>query len=102
MLAGIARPERFKEGLLATGAQIVWSATRRDHHAWQAAEVIPLLEKAKAKGARAVVTTGKDAVKLSDFENLPLPLYRMDIDIDVLERETFEKLLNSVTLTDGV
>jgi tetraacyldisaccharide 4'-kinase len=96
MLAGIARPERFKEGLLATGAQIVWSATRRDHHAWQSAEVTQLLEKAKAKGARAVVTTGKDAVKLSDFENLPLPLYRMDIEVDVLEREAFEKLLNSV------
>jgi tetraacyldisaccharide 4'-kinase len=99
LLAGIARPARFREDLETTGVRVVWSATRRDHHRWQPAEVGRLIEKAKAVGARAVVTTGKDAVKLSAFGELPLPLYRMDIELDVLECESFEKLLDSVLPT---
>jgi tetraacyldisaccharide 4'-kinase len=102
LLAGIARPARFKEDLEATGARVVWSATRRDHHRWQPAEVARLIEEAKTDGARAVVTTGKDAVKLSALKELPLPLYRMDIELDVLERESFQQLLDSVALTSAV
>jgi len=95
LLAGIARPARFKEDLEASGARVVWSAARRDHHSWQPAEVVQLIEDAKADGARAVVTTGKDAVKLSALGELSLPLYRMDIEMHVLEREPFEQLLDA-------
>ncbi len=100
LLAGIARPARFKEDLEATGARVVWSVARRDHHHWQPAEVARLIEEAKTNGARAVVTTGKDAVKLSALRDLPLPLYRMDIELDVLERDSFELLLDSVLPSD--
>jgi hypothetical protein len=40
------------------------------------------------------VTTGKDGVKLGKLGELALPLYRMDIRAEVLEREAFETLLN--------
>ncbi len=64
LMAAIARPVRLREDLEATGARIVWSVTRRDHHAWRPDEVRRLVEKARSRGARAVVTTGKDAVKM--------------------------------------
>jgi tetraacyldisaccharide 4'-kinase len=95
LLAGIARPARFEEDLEACGARVVWSVARRDHHRWQPAEVVQLVEDAKANGARAVVTTGKDAVKLGAIGELSLPLYRMDIELEVLERESFQQLLVS-------
>ncbi len=96
LMAAIARPVRFREDLEATGAQVVWSVTRRDHHAWRPDEVRSLVDKARSRGARAVVTTGKDAVKMGGLSDLSLPLYRMDSRMEILEREMFETLLNSV------
>jgi tetraacyldisaccharide 4'-kinase len=95
LVAAIARPARFRDDLEATGAEIVWSATRRDHHAWQPDEVRRLVEQARSRGARAVVTTGKDAVKIASLPDLALPLYRLDSRMEILEREAFETLLGS-------
>jgi tetraacyldisaccharide-1-P 4'-kinase len=96
LLVAMAKPGRFKEALDDTRAQVVWSLTKRDHHGWHHEEVKRSVEKAKKRGAHAVVTTGKDGVKLGKIDNLALPLYRMDIRTEVLEREAFETLLNSV------
>jgi tetraacyldisaccharide 4'-kinase len=95
LLAAMAKPGRFKEALEDTGAQIVWSLTKRDHYAWHLEEVERAVAKAKKRGTKAVVTTGKDGVKLSKLDELALPLYRMDIRTEVLEREAFETLLDS-------
>jgi len=96
LMAAIARPKRLREDLETTGAQVVWSVTRRDHHAWRPDEVRRLVDKARARGARAVVTTGKDAVKMNGLSDLALPIYRLDSRMEILERETFEILLSSV------
>jgi tetraacyldisaccharide 4'-kinase len=98
LLAAMANPGRFKEALEDTGARVVWSLTKRDHYGWHHEEVKRSLEKAKKRGARAVVTTGKDGVKLGKIGDLALPLYRMDIRTEVLERVTFETLLDGVLL----
>jgi tetraacyldisaccharide 4'-kinase len=95
LLAAMAKPGRFKEALEDMGAQVVWSLTKRDHHGWHHEEVKRSVEKAKKRGARAVVTTGKDGVKLGEIDGLALPLYRMDIHTEVLEREAFEALLDT-------
>jgi tetraacyldisaccharide 4'-kinase len=96
LLAAIARPERLREDLESCGAHVVWSSLRRDHHAWRAEEVVQLIGDARARGAQAVITTGKDAVKLEALGDTPLPVYRMDLRTEILEREEFEKLLDTV------
>jgi len=96
LLAAIARPQRLRDDLEGCGAEVVWTCFKRDHHVWRPEEVARLLEKAHARGARAVVTTGKDAVKLQQLTQTPLPLYRADSQMEILEREAFEKLLDSV------
>lgn len=96
LLAAMAKPGRFKEALEDTGAQVVWSLTKRDHYGWHHEEVKRSVAKAKIRGARAVVTTGKDGVKLSRLDELALPLYRMDMRTEVLEREAFETLLDTL------
>jgi hypothetical protein len=42
------------------------------------------------------VTTGKDAVKLRALTHTPIPFYRMDTRVEVLETEAFEALIGSV------
>jgi tetraacyldisaccharide-1-P 4'-kinase len=96
LLAAIARPQRFVEGIENTGTKVVWSVARRDHHAWHPEEIELMVEQARQRGARAVLTTGKDAVKMTGFGSLALPLYRVDSRAEIQERESFEALLNTV------
>jgi tetraacyldisaccharide 4'-kinase len=96
VLAAIAQPQRLRQDLEACGARVVWSCEKRDHHAWQADEVMSLLDSAQSSGARAVVTTGKDAVKMSGVEKTPVPLYRAALETRVLESEAFEVLLDTM------
>jgi tetraacyldisaccharide 4'-kinase len=89
VLLGVARPERILETI---EARVVHSVAKRDHHFWAAAEVRSIAEEAKRKGAIALVTTGKDAVKI-DFEVPALPLYSLRIETEILDRAQLEDLL---------
>ena len=95
ILAAIARPERLRQDVEVCGARVVWSCTKRDHHAWQPDEVRQLLEDAKSSGAKAVVTTGKDGVKMAAVGDSAVPLYQATLETRVLESEAFEVLLDT-------
>jgi tetraacyldisaccharide 4'-kinase len=99
LLSGIAGPGRFREDLERCGVRIVWSRAERDHHTWRPDEVASLLEEARRAGARAVVTTGKDAVKMTAMGETPVPLYRALLESRVVEREAFEALLDALPRT---
>jgi tetraacyldisaccharide 4'-kinase len=96
VLAAIAKPHRFIGVLEDHGAEVVWSDTRRDHHVWRPEEVDLAADKAKQSGAKAVLTTGKDAVKMAGLDRLALPLYRVDGRAEILEIEAFAELLDAV------
>ena len=95
ILAAIARPERLRQDVEVCGARVVWSCTKRDHHAWRPGEVRQLLENAKSSGAKAVVTTGKDGVKMAAVGDSAVPLYQATLETRVLESEAFEVLLDT-------
>ncbi len=61
--AGIARPEKFFDGLEQAGVTIVARRPFPDHHPYTAPEIQDILETAKRLDAIAV-TTPKDAVRL--------------------------------------
>jgi len=61
--AGIARPEKFFETLTALGVEVLEAHRFADHHQFDAAEIMHLVEGAAAKGAR-LLTTAKDHVRL--------------------------------------
>lgn len=61
--AGIARPEKFFDGLEQAGVTIVARRPFPDHHPYTAPEIQDILETAKQLDAIAV-TTPKDAVRL--------------------------------------
>lgn len=62
--AGIARPSEFAVALAKEGARVSELVALRDHHAFDAEDVRSLVEKCLTHGARAVVVTPKDAIKL--------------------------------------
>ncbi len=89
VLLGVARPERVLETI---EARVVYAAERRDHHWWDPDEVRSLAEEAKRKGAVALLTTGKDAVKMG-FEISALPLYVIRMETEMLDRSSIDGLL---------
>jgi tetraacyldisaccharide 4'-kinase len=98
VLAAIARPERLREDLEETGAKVVWFGARRDHHRWDPQEIERMVDRARAAGARVVLTTGKDAVKLTPAPPVALPLYRVRLGIRIVESGPFESLLERLAL----
>ena len=67
---GIARPENFFSQLKVAGVVLAGTQSFRDHHRYTDADVADLLRLRQQKGARAFVTTEKDAVNLAT--NLPV------------------------------
>lgn len=61
-VAGIAWPEAFFENARIAGATLVDRLTYPDHHDYAAADVERILQRSRGG---AVITTGKDAVKLA-------------------------------------
>ena len=64
-VAGIARPERFFSALRALGYEIVREMAFRDHHWFSERDVREIARAASATGVDCVVTTEKDATRLS-------------------------------------
>ena len=61
--AGIGRPQKFFDTLRAIGARVVMAKAYPDHHAYDADEIMRLVEIASESGATPV-TTEKDRVRL--------------------------------------
>jgi tetraacyldisaccharide 4'-kinase len=65
VLSAIAAPERLISDLAALGSRVVGQALFRDHHRFAPGEIESAARAAREAGADAVVTTDKDAVRLS-------------------------------------
>jgi len=79
---GIARPEQFFEGLEAAGMRLAGRRAFRDHHRYNTADLGRLAAQAKAAGASEMVTTEKDAVRLTRLK-APLPVLTAGLRIEI-------------------
>ncbi len=73
-VAGIASPSRFFAELRAAGWNIAGDLAFRDHHPYSRRDVDRLWREAAACGARQIVTTEKDLVRLLPFRPFTLPV----------------------------
>lgn len=90
---GIARPRRFSSILKEKGLKIVSFLKFPDHHPYPSSSLKKIVEKYQKTKAEALITTEKDAVKISDFEGFKkIPVYYLKIDIR-LEEEFYNKVL---------
>jgi tetraacyldisaccharide 4'-kinase len=91
--AGIARPDRFFEDLRAAGWDVRKTVSFRDHHRYTRADAASLSEAARAAGARAIMTTEKDLVRLLPFRPLPLPVIWIPLTAEIEPAAAFEAWL---------
>lgn len=82
---GIARPERFLRLLRSQDVKPVSFLTFPDHFRYAQASIEKILRAARDKGAAAVLTTAKDAVKFADWSGLAadIPLFVLEIRLAV-------------------
>ena len=92
VFSAIAHPEAFVEGLQAKGVAVAASHAWRDHHRFTDRDVTMLCELTATHRAACIVTTEKDAVRLTRTQRMRLgntvPLLAAALTVRLLEPET--------------
>lgn len=86
VFSGIARPESFKDALVALGADIVSSTTFTDHHRYTVEEINKIMQNAAGK-VDMVITTEKDAVRVPKEGIGDIPCYYLRVEVAILKGE---------------
>jgi tetraacyldisaccharide 4'-kinase len=102
---GIARPENFTKMLAAQGYEPMDTMIFPDHHAYDDGDIHRLIERARQVDANGLVTTEKDAVKLTPIlhdhlETLgPIVVARLSVEL-LDEQESLSQLVAMVGRLD--
>jgi len=100
---GIARPEQFFEGLERAGLRVAARFAFPDHHRYTAGDLERVTSAAQQAGARAVLTTEKDRVRLGAMAaslsaSLLLETVKLRIEIEN-ERAAIDWLIRAIRET---
>ncbi|HEY1792199.1 MAG TPA: tetraacyldisaccharide 4'-kinase [Opitutaceae bacterium] len=82
--SGIATPESFEKFLRDLGALLVGRERFLDHYRYTADDLQNLYDSAEREHADFLVTTEKDAVRISDPRGSPLPIYYLRLEIEII------------------
>jgi tetraacyldisaccharide 4'-kinase len=97
VFSAIGNPSSFEQNVSGCGLEIVEAIRYPDHHDYGMLEMQYIGERASELNADALITTGKDAVKIPTefiYFNRDIPLYVMNMDIMVTRNEEiFDKKL---------
>jgi tetraacyldisaccharide 4'-kinase len=91
--AGIARPDRFFSELRAAGWDVREAVGFPDHHRYSREDAARLAERARKAGAKAIVTTEKDVVRLLPFRPMPSPVVWVPLDMRIEPAPAFRAWL---------
>ncbi len=101
-LSGIASPRSFEQSLRDMGAEVVECMRFADHHRFSQQEVIDFVLKAQKLGADAVVTTEKDAVRMTRIDRCAVPVFYVRIEVRFTSGiEEFNKCIGEITFEHG-
>ena len=95
-VAGTASPASFFAALRASGWNVAAELPFRDHYRYSAADVSRIAARARAAGARTIVTTEKDLVRLLPFRPFPMPIEAVPLTLALDDRPSFADWLLSV------
>jgi tetraacyldisaccharide 4'-kinase len=82
--SGIATPESFEKFLRDLGALLVGRERFLDHYRYTPEDLEDLYDAAERERAECLVTTEKDAVRISDPAGSPLPIYYLRLEIEII------------------
>jgi len=91
----IGAPEKFRSTLIALGGQLIKFLAYPDHYFYQNSDVRAIAAAAKEGKAEMIVTTEKDAVKLTDFKEFynNIKILRVELRTDPGEKTFFDTLM---------
>ncbi len=94
LFAGIAAPERFLAAMKSLGFSIVYTKWLRDHAILDKDLLDVIWRRAKSRGAKTLVCTEKDYVKLPPGLEIPVTFLRIKTHIEpVMGGQLLEKIL---------
>lgn len=98
LLSGLARPEGFESMVRALGSTVAGHLSRGDHARYDAAAVGRIRQEMGERGADRILTTEKDAVKLSGLDLSGLSVWVAPISLRVVEREAWAEFIENAIL----
>jgi tetraacyldisaccharide 4'-kinase len=82
--SGIATPESFEKFLRDLGALLVGRERYLDHYRYEPEDLDGLYDAAERERADCLVTTEKDAVRITDPAGSPIPIYYLRLEIEII------------------
>jgi tetraacyldisaccharide 4'-kinase len=93
VVAGIARPQRLTSRAREAGWTVVDTLVFPDHHSYSRRDVESILARARESGARMILTSPKDEVRLERHLPLALPMVVLPYDVSIEPAEEFDSWL---------
>lgn len=87
IFSGIGNAGAFQTSVLRQGLIVVDEVIFPDHHAYTMSDIDRVRARAEGVGASVLVTTEKDAVKLQALPSLPMPVWAVRLETQILEGE---------------
>lgn len=88
----IGNPQAFFEQLRRDGFELCHTRAFPDHHDFQESDIAAVAREAERHGARLLLTTAKDAVKLRG-RSFPLPCYVVEIGLEFEDEDVLRGLI---------
>ncbi|MBN2162501.1 MAG: tetraacyldisaccharide 4'-kinase [Pontiellaceae bacterium] len=86
-VSAIAVPESFEKALEKLGAEIIYTRRFADHHRFSQQEIINTINWSIKRGAEAILTTEKDAVRFPFVDRRDIPIMFLRVEIEMLSGE---------------
>src|SRR5204863_9249134 len=87
----VGNPQSFFEQVRKSGYELVFERVFTDHHGYTQNDVDDLVRAATRAGAKSLITTAKDAVKLRSLK-FSLPWHVLEIEISINDEEALRQL----------
>ena len=101
-VSGIAAPLSFESSLEKLGAEILERRHFADHHRFSQQEIIDIVNRAQELGADAVLTTEKDAVRMTRIDRRAVPVLFLRIEVVFLDgADEFRRCVNEIIFRDA-
>ena len=89
---GLGNPNNFFEQLRQENVNITGTRSFADHYHYSQSDVDSIENEAKISGAEVLLTTAKDAVKLSNLK-FEIPCYVVEIEMKLNDEDAFRSML---------
>jgi tetraacyldisaccharide 4'-kinase len=93
VVTGIARPDRVRADISSAGWEVAGHLAFRDHHAFDQRDIARIAAAARAASASLVLTTEKDAVRLTECDLGDLSIAAVPLNVGIEPADAFREWL---------